>query len=358
LADILRPFCKTHPFSDEQRKEMYGVDKNEFCIVNDIRDSDIVVLPMSWNFYLKSGRFSEAAKLIQQGRDNGRPVLSYINGDQGIKLPPGFPDVFTVRPSGFRSRRAERQFTQPSFFDDPFLKYSETQTPQQDRKEADTPSVGFCGQSSANVFQVGGHVMQTLLRNAAFHCRLKLEEPQPLYPAALLRAKAMKILAASPKVRTCFIARERYHGGSADADTRERTTREFYLNMAQTDYTLCVRGGGNFSKRFYETLAMGRIPLLVDTDCLLPFELELNWDDYIVRVSQAELATLPEVAARHYAAHGFGGMAELKRRCRLLWEEWLSFAGFHRQLAWLILDRAGTMKGGKMGGTIPAGRFD
>jgi hypothetical protein len=113
--------------------------------------------------------------------------------------------------------------------------------------------------------------------------------------------------------------------------------REFYQNLAATDYTLCVRGGGNFSKRFYETLALGRIPVLVDTDCLLPFESVLKWGDHIVRVPQTELASLPRVVARHFAKHGPGGLAEIKHRCRKLWEEWLSFAGFHRQLAQWIL---------------------
>ena len=37
-------------------------------------------------------------------------------------------------------------------------------------------------------------------------------------------------------------------------------------------FTFCYRGAGNFSYRFYETLMMGRIPILVNTDCVFPFE--------------------------------------------------------------------------------------
>ena len=35
--------------------------------------------------------------------------------------------------------------------------------------------------------------------------------------------------------------------------------------MLASPYILCVRGAGNYSARFYEALALGRIPVLVNT---------------------------------------------------------------------------------------------
>ena len=54
---------------------------------------------------------------------------------------------------------------------------------------------------------------------------------------------------------------------------------EFIRNILSSDYTLCFRGSGNYSLRFYETLCLGRIPLFINTDCKLPFEDEINWRD-------------------------------------------------------------------------------
>lgn len=142
----------------------------------------------------------------------------------------------------------------------------------------------------------------------------------------------MKLLARSPLVETRFVVRKRYRGGATSAEARDKTTREFYQNIAETDYTLCVRGGGNFSKRFYETLAMGRIPMLLDTDCLLPFEPELDWNKYIVRVPREQLRSLPYEVAKHFATLGETGLAASKRACRRLWEEKLTFGGFHRHV--------------------------
>lgn len=49
-----------------------------------------------------------------------------------------------------------------------------------------------------------------------------------------------------------------------------------------SEFCFCPRGTGNFSIRFYETLYYGRIPVLIDTDILLPFSNVIEWDKYII----------------------------------------------------------------------------
>jgi len=342
LAEILRPFWKEATFSELERQAMYGLSANDIEVVDDLTHADLAVLPMTWNHYLAGRKLDRVRQFIEAARHTRVPVLSYVSGDEGVAVPDGFDDVYIVRASGLRTRRRARQIAQPVFFEDPWKRYPELKTHDRFANSDMRPFVGFCGQASLNGIKFGWDVVRGCWRKGLYHSQLSRQEPQPLLPPSWLRAKAMRQLANSPQVRTCFVVRERYRGGATDVAARERTTREFYQNMAVTDYTLCVRGGGNFSKRFYETLALGRIPVLVDTDCLLPFESVLNWDRYSVRVSQSELASLPDIVVRHFATHGPGGLAEIKQRCRKLWEEWLSFAGFHRQLAQLILNPART----------------
>lgn len=59
---------------------------------------------------------------------------------------------------------------------------------------------------------------------------------------------------------------------------------EFYENLRDSDYVVCVRGAGNFSVRFYETLAMGRIPVFINMDCALSFDNQFDWKKHIVQV--------------------------------------------------------------------------
>jgi hypothetical protein len=338
LADILRPYWKDAPFSEEQRQEMYGLSNEDFCLVDKLEQASIAVLPMTWNHYIKRGEVPKALAFIQAARHVGRPVLSYVSGDEGVAVPRECEDVYVVRASGFRSRRRKRQLAQPVFFDDPTRTYPDLVSYEWPSETGKRPSVGFCGQASSQLLKMAWDVLRGFVRNATHDLGVRLEEPQPLYPSAWLRARALRILRASPIVNTKFIVRSRYRAGTVDPASQKQTSRAFYENIAHTDYTLCLRGGGNFSKRFYETMAMGRVPLLVDTDCLLPFESALPWDSCIVRVSDEDLNRLPQRVADDFSAAGRAGLADRKRYCRTIWENWLSFGGFHRQLVRLIFE--------------------
>jgi len=338
LADILRPYWKDAPFSEEQRRQMYGLSAQDFQLVDNLAQADIAVLPMTWNYYLGRRELSRAVHFVGAARRAARPILSYVSGDEGATVPTGFDDVYVVRASGFQSRKRPRQMAHAVFFEDPLERYPDLESCDRPVGAENRPLIGFCGQASLNLMKVGVDVARGCCRNIQYHLGLRLAEPQPLYPPAFLRARAMDSLVKSPLVATHFIARARYRGGAKDDETRERTSREFYQNIAETDYTLCVRGGGNFSKRFYETLAMGRIPALVDTDCFLPFEPDLPWDDYIVRVRAKELPSLPRRIADHFGGLTKAGLADQKRKCRELWDEWLSFGNYHRRVARSILE--------------------
>ncbi len=369
LSDILRPYWKEAEFSELERLQMYGLSREDFVVTARLADADVAVLPMTWNHYVTRGETRAAASFIEMARQAGRPVLSYVVGDEGVTVPPEFDDCWIVRAGGERRRRRKRQVAQPVFFDDPLSRYARLQDAAEsvaaDRsaRTDERPAVGFCGQASISQVKVVTDVIRVLGRNAAYWLGMRHEEPQPLYPPALLRSRALQILRESARVRTEFIIRARYRAGATGAASIEKTTREFFENILGTDYTLCVRGGGNFSKRLFETMAMGRVPLLVDTDCLLPFESQVSWADVVVRVPAQALRTLPEKVIEHFARHRETGLAEVRQKCRRFWEETLSFRGFHKQLARIILDSGERSSGGASlalgyqtrGMTIPAG---
>ena len=55
------------------------------------------------------------------------------------------------------------------------------------------------------------------------------------------------------------------------------------------------RGTGNFSTRFYETLAMGRIPIFINTDCVLPFHEKIKWSRHIIIVDISEIQKIDSI---------------------------------------------------------------
>lgn len=336
LSDILRPHWKDRPTTPSQIAQDYGLGPEDFEFVQDVKLSDIAVLPMTWNHYLRLGKMAEARRFIETARKCSRPVLSYVSGDEGVRIPRDFADVWRVRASGHREDRHARQIAQPVFFADPLVQFPQVKdvVPVLGHR---SPSVGFCGQANARLDKALLDYLRCAARNIAFYLGLRLAEPQPLYPPSLLRARALSSLSRSDAVSTNFIERNRYRGGATNPESQRQTSLEFYRNIAMTHYTLCVRGGGNFSKRFYEVLAMGRIPILLDTGCVLPLDSLIDWDAFILRVPAKQIDDLPRLVSEHFMPREESSMISLQQRCRNLWLGSLTFSGFHRNLMRVLL---------------------
>jgi hypothetical protein len=337
MAEILKPFWKTTPVPLDQWESMYGIRSGEYEVVEDISEAQLAVLPLCWNYYLHNRKVDEASRFIALARGAGVPILTYVMGDEGVRVPDGFDDVWVIRASGVGRDRRLRQIAQPVFFSDPLVELGmgesellEARSGKGNRSRSSLPSVGFCGQASVRKGKVALDLARTQVRNWSHGLGLRIEEPQPLYSTALLRARALDSLQKSSRLHCNFILRERYRAGAKSEEERRKTTREFFDNMLYSDYVLCVRGGGNFSKRFYETLAMGAIPLLVDTDCVLPLDDCIEWDDHMVRVPMDQLGELENLLLAFHSGPKQLDRRQVALRSRTLWKERLTFGGFHR----------------------------
>ncbi len=98
------------------------------------------------------------------------------------------------------------------------------------------------------------------------------------------------------------------------------------------DYTLCIRGAGNFSYRLYETLAAGRIPLFINTQCVLPMEDRIDWKSHCVWVEESQMSEAGAILKAFHAALTPERFADLQRRNRELWERSLNSLDFYREL--------------------------
>ena len=71
----------------------------------------------------------------------------------------------------------------------------------------------------------------------------------------------------------------------------------FQEMLARSIFTLCPRGYGKTSFRFYEALHSGSIPIYIYDTPWLPYEDELNWDKYCIRVHENDIETIPNILA-------------------------------------------------------------
>jgi len=140
---------------------------------------------------------------------------------------------------------------------------------------------------------------------------------------------------ADRRLESNFILRGTFWAGAVgDSSSLMEARREYVRNMEESDYVLCVRGIGNFSYRLYETLSMGRIPIFVDTDCVLPLDFEIDWRDYCVWVDTDEIDRIGDRVLEFQESLGEAEFEERQSACRRLWETRISpegfFASFHR----------------------------
>jgi hypothetical protein len=133
------------------------------------------------------------------------------------------------------------------------------------------------------------------------------------------------------RIETDFIIR----GGFWAAGISDKhAARKVYIeNILASPYALVARGAGNFSYRLYEVLSCGRIPVFIDTDCVLPFDEFIDWHSYGVWLDSSAVNDLPE---RLLAFHQQISPAEFELqqlRCRKLYEDYIRPEAFFRAIA-------------------------
>ena len=88
---------------------------------------------------------------------------------------------------------------------------------------------------------------------------------------------------------------------------------------------------GNFSVRF-EALAMGRIPVFINTDCVLPLIDKINWNENLIWIESSEIISMPKkIMSFHKKLNNKTLQAQIKKN-RKTWEYFLTLDGYFKHL--------------------------
>jgi len=327
LCDVIRPFWNNR--SLEENIKIYGDFPKWLERVDSLDKADAAVLPMHWGYYQRSHQERVGARFAEQARSANKPLVVFAPGDLKPHVP--FADAVIFGASLYRSKSKSHHFAHAAFLGDYVAQYLGNH--MSPRVKGKKPVVGFCGQASSTPVRLMG----MWLRNVSLAVRDKLSvlpfEVPPITPHILLRAKILKTLAQSDSVQTNFLIRDRYWGGAESVikqpSQKGDLKREFINNIVNSDYTVCVRGSGNFSKRLYETLCCGRIPIFVNTDCVLPFDFKVDWKQYCVWIEEHEIPKIGEIVAAFHDTLSPKEFIELQHKCRMFWLRWLTLSGFY-----------------------------
>lgn len=297
---------------------------------NNLEEAALCFLSMDWNYYLRHKKVKDAFRFAEEARAAGKLVGIWAGGDFEKIIPIENAILFQPGLHRSRQRRHRYAFEVPAFVRDYVEIYHGGQLPV--RKKQDKPRVGFCGQAAGRLPGLMVWLAKGLQLRSLHLIGRSPEVPPPIIPPWRLRGKVLRLLAQSPLIEADFIIRKRYRAGVRSKQQRDDpwhpTNVEFVNNIFNTDYTVCIRGGGNFSKRLYETLCCGRIPIFVDTDSVLPYDFVVDWKRYCVWVDKSEVPFIAEKVADFHASLSAEDFEDLQVRCRQLWLDRLSKQGF------------------------------
>lgn len=313
-----------------QYLEKASDNRQPITLTDELAQAAFCLLPYSWEKYAQAGLARQVIDLAAQWPD--KYFIIFAQHDFEAIIP--IPNAVQFQNGLYRSgkRTPAFAFELPAFWPDYLEIYCKGQ--MQYRTKQARPRIGFCGQAISQPHKIAYWSLKNMGHTLAHQFGRAAYRPPPIQPAVVLRNRVLKTLTASPQLDTHFIIRNQYRAGLKNkaerADHFHPTKVEFVNNILDNDYTVCVRGGGNFSVRFYETLCCGRIPIFVDTDCRLPYDFRLDWKKYCVWIEYAEIPHMAEKVLDFHASLSPDDFIELQNACRQVWAEWLVHEAFLR----------------------------
>ena len=324
LIEVLRPVWNDKPI--EEKINIYGEWVSRYTFSENIEEADICFLPMTWDYYEKFGLVNLAKKAVAEAQRHNKPIILFIRHDFIPKLP--FSNVILFEHSGYRSRQGEiSHFSLPPLFPD-FQKMYCSGNPTYRQKTNQPPVVGFCGAVANSPVDYLRSISGNWKHWIEFDFGVSKWEP-PSYPTSIFRKRVLDRFTNSTNVTTNFIFRKQFRAGMDISNDNDPLRLAFIENILGSDYTICMRGEGNYSFRFYETLDLGRIPVFIDTDCLLPWDNAINYRDYFPWIEYHEI---PYAAEKLIDYHNFisdDDFVDLQKQCRNLWEEQFTYQKYY-----------------------------
>jgi hypothetical protein len=254
-------------------------------------------------------------RLAAECRRAGKPLVVF---DGTETMPPSRPDLGTIyRCSAFS--RLDHERVMPVFVPDPTLEVkSDDLAPL---KKSEQPSVGFCGFAGSHLQVAGLRLMGAAQKADGLALRLRVL-------AALRRDRQIK---CDFRIRRRYLGRATYAGSNTQAALQNART-EFLANLFSNPYNVAMRGKGNHSNRHYEILAAGRIPLFVDTQCVLPLESEINWRSHMAWIEEGQIGFIGSVLKKFHESISAERFMEIQASNRRLWDERLRPEPFFRRV--------------------------
>ena len=249
-----------------------------FSYIDNIKECDIIVFP----YKFKGANDNNFKILFGLSQNFKKPLYLFFNDDYDKPLIPYNKYIKIYRTSFNKSTKLKNEFSLPAFSPD-YFNNNYLQNPKL--------SIGYCGHKI--------HGRDSYLN-----------------------------LFLNSNIETNFILRNGFWAPGID---KLEARKEYIENIDNNLFTFCYRGAGNFSYRFYDVMMMGRIPILVKTDSIYPFEdkydlntLGIVLDEVDIKKNNLDLITI----IKTYYENNKKNLLYIQKQNRIIWEKYYSCCGF------------------------------
>lgn len=300
-----------------------------FSIVNDPAVADYFLIPHEFYFFRNDAGYLQAHVDLSKKYQKEILIFTHSDYDQEIKLPNAI--VFRISQYGYKKKANE--ILMPPYAEDLL-----GSAPLSIRhKQPEKLVIGFCGWANlTNMRDKVGYYVK-LSTHVAKQFLTGNQQMAVRRSGIWFRKKALKVLQKSSRVRTNFLIRDSFSGHRFTMKLDPIIARQEYIsNMLNSDLALAVKGGGNNSLRFYEALSLGRVPLLLDTDCILPLADIINYKEFVLFVDFRELDKIDVIAADFYQKLSAEDWLEMQTKARAAFVNYLRIDSFFKQIPGIL----------------------
>lgn len=293
------------------------ISESKWIEVSAIQDCDVAIFPRK-AFNPETLAFDKSVfDAVQEAVYYNKSLV--IDATSDSDLPLEIPTAAILRFGLYRSLKQNYETERP------YWTNYETKTQLESLSilpRSQKPVVGFCGTtaSAGKYFKIGKmlptQISKTILSQGRLTRKVDIRLKKGM--SHKLREVAIKHLIADKKINNQFdVTNSLKDYYNLLNSNRQLLEQKFIENIEQCDYALCVRANGNYSGRFYMTLNAGRIPLVVDTDRVFPFESQIH----MVKVPVKYLDNISDFVCEHFEKTTEKEFMEMKRENRAVYNK-------------------------------------
>jgi hypothetical protein len=294
---------------------------NHYTEVGCIKDCDIAIHP---NKAFTPETLAFDSSVYQSAMDAaryGKPLIIDATSDSDVLL--DIPTANILRCGLYRSLKKPFETESPYWSNDRTKQGLDALNIGFKGKK---PVIGFCGTTSsmgklANLskYIVPQAATKLVLSQGKFS---RWVDPRITEGMSLqLREKAMNLIARDKRLEVSFEVTNNHQSYYVKNESNKITLENLFIDStAKCDYVLCVRGSGNFSGRFYMALNAGRIPVVIDTDGVIPEEEHLH----MIKIPVNSIKNIGDLILEHFETTTEQELKEMKLGNRLAYHQFLS----------------------------------